>query len=345
MKSRQQKVTIKEVASLAGVSPAVVSRVINNDSSLLIKDETRKKVLRAVNKLQYKPDFLARGLRTKKSGMIGLMLIDFTNPFAGQLIRGAQEALVPSGKFCMTCETKEEESVSKQWIELLQERQVEGLIIATVKESDSIISLLEKYNFKYVMATRRAQNSKAPSVLYDTYKGMTLAMEHLIQLGHTRIAHITGHLKTTPGELRIKAYLDSLASHGLPIRDEYIVQANFLANSGGDAMNKLLYLKEKPTAVVACNDAVAISAIQSIKEAGLIIPRDISIVGFHNIPYSTYVDPPLTTIDTRTADVGYEAAKVLIDMINGKKPETPEKMIDVDFIIRSSTAQVPDPGR
>jgi DNA-binding LacI/PurR family transcriptional regulator len=337
MKVKQQKSTIKEVASLAGVSPAVVSRVINNDSSLLIRDETRNNVLQAVKKLQYKPDFLARGLRTNKSGMIGLMLIDYTNPFAGQLIRGAQDALVQSGMFCMTCETKEEESVSKKWIELLQERRVEGLIIATVKESDPIIDLLEKYNFKYVMATRRAHNSKAPSVLYDTYQGMTLAMEHLIELGHTRIAHITGHLKTTPGELRIKAYSDAHKEHGLTVRQEYVVQANFLANSGGDAMANLLKLKEIPTAVVACNDAVAISAIQSIKEFGLKIPRDISIVGFHNIPYSLYVDPPLTTIDTHTSEIGNRAAGILLDLIQGKEPGFPNQIINVDFINRSST--------
>jgi LacI family transcriptional regulator len=332
-----KNITIKDVANLCGVSPAVISRVINNDPTLVIKDETRESVLRTVTELDYKPNYMARGLRTKKSGMVGLMLLDFTNPFSGQLIRGVQDALENSGMFCMLCETKEESDVERKWVELLHDRQIEGLIIATAKQNDPIISILEKLNIKYVMATRMTQNSNAPSVLYDTYKGISLAMEHLIKLGHTKIAHITGHINTTPGILRMQAYTDSLKKHGLPVRKEFITQANFLGNSGGEAMKDLLQLKECPTAVIACNDAVAISAIQTMKEAGFVIPRDISIIGYQNIPYSKDVDPPLTTIDTHTAEVGHKAAMMLLDLINGNELENDQVIIDVDLILRSST--------
>lgn len=338
MGNRTKKITIKDVAKLSGVSPAIVSRVINDDPTLVVKNETRESVLRTVQQLDYKPNYLARGLRTKKSGMVGLILVDFTNPFSGQLIRGAQKALVHSGMFCMVCETKEESDIEREWIELLHDRQIEGLIIATLKQYDPIVDFLEKKNIKYVMATRLAQNSNAPSILYDIYKGMCLAMEHLIELGHTRIAHITGHLETNPGLLRMSAYADVLNKHGLPLREEYIAQANFLAESGGKAMKELLMLKKRPTAVVACNDAVAISAVQAIKEAGLVVPNDISIVGFHNIPFSKSANPPLTTIDTRTVEVGYKAAETLLNLINGKELRNNRIVTDVDFVARSSTA-------
>jgi DNA-binding LacI/PurR family transcriptional regulator len=329
---------MKDIAKICGVSPAIVSRVLNNDPKLTIRSDTRESVLKTVKEIQYTPNYMASGLRTKKTGLIGLMLVDFTNPFSGQLIRGTQDALSDSGILCMACETKEQPDLGIKWIEHLYERRIDGLIIATLKEEDTTIELLEKLQIKYVMASRVAMNSSAPSVSCDTYEGMCLAMRHLIELGHTRIAYIEGHVKTGPGAQRKNAYLNTLKQFSLPFHDYYIIEANYSTESGGSAMWELLKLDKIPSAVIACNDAVAISALQAIGNANLKVPDDISIIGFHNISYSSTVNPPLTTIDTKTYEVGYKAAHMLIDLINGKELENRQEKIGVVLIRRSSTA-------
>lgn len=333
-----KKAKIKDVAISAGVSPAIVSRVMNNDPTLVIRDETRKNVLRIATKLMYKPSYLARGLRKNRSGLVGIMLVDFANPFSSELYRAAQETLINNDIMCVFCETREKQDTSSILVKLLNDRQVEGLIIGTVKQKDPIINLLEELDIKYVMASRSSDNSTAPSVQCDFYKGMCLAMDHLIKLGHTHIAHISGHMETTPGLLRMKGYIDSLKKYGIPLREEYIVQADFFYESGGKAMSKLLMLKEIPSAVVGCNDVVAISALKAIQESGLTVPDDISVVGFHNIMYSNIITPSLTTVDTGTYETGRKAAEILIDLINGKEILNKNVLVDANLIVRSSTA-------
>lgn len=332
------KVTLKDVARRAGVSPAIVSRIMNNDPTLMIKDETRQKVLQSVKELAYTPNSIARNLRMQKSGMIGLMIVDISNPFIGEVIRGVQEVVEQSGRFCFLCESRDDPQREAMLIQKMYERQLDGMIICTLKNNDPIISLLEQLNIRYVAATRTVPGLKAPSVTFNHDKSIHLAMEHLIDLGHKKIGYIYGHMYTYSGVTRAAAYKEMLKQNGLPFRRGYMVESHYFAQDGYLAMQKLMNQKERPTAVIACNDVVAISAIRAAKEAGLSIPGDLSIIGYNNIDVSAIVEPNLTTIDTPAYALGVQAAKMLINSINGFPMDESQVVLDTRLIRRESTA-------
>ena len=335
-----KRATIKDVAALAKVSPTVVSRLLSKDSTLSVADSTRERVYTAVEQLSYVPNYMARGLRKHKTDMVGFMIIDCANPFYGEMIRGVQAPLNQRGMFCFLSETLESDKKAFQLVQLYYERQVDGLICATAKEAnDPAIAYMERMGMKYVLVTRSAKESTAPTVMYDIYDGAKCIVEHLIELGHVKIAHLTGQLQSSSSILRLNAYRDVMLRHGLTIREEYIVNTDWLAEDGYTAMRKLLSLKEIPTAVFACNDIVAISAINAVTELGLKVPEDISIVGFNNIKVCANTWPPLTTLESPAYELGKEAAALLIQLIDGDK--TGEKNVTLPhggLIIRRSTA-------
>lgn len=332
------KVTLKDVARNAGVSPAVVSRVMNNDPSLMVKEETRQNVLKAVRDLSYTPNTIARSLRIQKSGVIGLMIVDVSNPFIGEVIRGVQEVVEQSGRFCFLCESRDDSQREAKLVQRMYDQQVEGMIVCTLKNDDPIIELLDRLDVKYVAATRTVPGLTAPAITFNHDKSIHLAMEHLIDLGHTRIGYIYGHMYTHSGVTRAAAYKAMLKQHGLPLRKEYLVESHYFAQDGYLAMQKLMQLPEPPTAIIACNDVVALSAIKAAKEAGLDIPGDLSIIGYNNIDVSAIVHPALTTIDTPAYALGMQAAKTLLNLIDGYPVDEMNVVLDTRLVERESTA-------
>lgn len=338
-KKRAKRPTIKNVAEMANVSPAVVSRLLNKDDSLQILPETRERIMRVVKEIGYRPNPIAKGLRMQKSGMIGLALVDFTNPFYGPLIRGVQEPLNKEGYDCLLGETREDPERAMKLVEFFLDRQVDGMIITTATKEDPVVDYLESVGAKYVQLTRMAKNSRAPYISCDSYNGMRKLMEHLISLGHTRIAHIAGHRGSTTGEQLLKAFHDVMEEHHLPMRDEYIVYADWMAENAGVCMNKLLQCKERPSAVVACNDIVAIAALSVIYEKKLQVPEDIAIAGFNNIQISEVITPKLTTVNFPAYEMGYKASNTLLKMIKDNYIEHAISpiILDTELIIREST--------
>jgi LacI family transcriptional regulator len=269
--------------------------------------------------------------------MIGLMIIDCTNPFYGLLIRGVQESLNARGMLCLISESLEDSARERKLADFYQERQVDGIIVATAKEDDPTIEYLEKMHVKYIQATRRCKFSTAPSVVFDNYKGVKDAIEYLISLGHTHIAHIAGNLHTDAGQIRLKAFYDTMRHHSLPVRDDYVVEAGYIAKESQYAMKALLNIPEIPTAVLACNDVSAISALKVIHEMKLRVPQDISIIGFNNIGMTENTSPPLTTVHTPVFDLGYCASHMLLDLIDGKPIPNRDILLDTSLVIRNST--------
>lgn len=332
-----KRATIRDVAAMAGVTPAVVSRLINNDPDLAILDATKARIYEAVRKTGYKPNPMARGLRRKKTGLIGLIIADFTNPFYGKLIRAIQGSVEQAGFICLVSENAEDPKRTRKLVDLYLERQVEGLILCTATENDTITNYLDSINEKYVLATRKANNSNAPYVGFDNEKGMFQAMEYLIGLGHRRIAHITGYIDTIAAQERLNGYKSGLERHGIPVNDDYIVYGNWTADNINDYIARLMSLPNPPTAIITSNDAVAIPALNVIYELGYRVPEDISLIGFNNIRESANTIPPLTTIESPTEKLGKEIAELLLEVMRSPDPIHKSVAIDTKLIVRGST--------
>jgi DNA-binding LacI/PurR family transcriptional regulator len=336
-----KRVTMQDVAKLAGVSRALVSRVLNGDENLTVRQVTRQKILDASQELHYRPNALARGLRLKHSGMIGLLIPNIGNPFFGAIIKGVSDVMMKNDLLCIICDTFESPETEMRYVQLLDDRQVDGLIVATATIDDKAIKYLEKHGIKFVYATRYSYATSAPFIVVDTYKGFTQATRHLIELGHKRIAHITGNLSTNTGIIALRAFRDEMERNNLTVREDYISSSDYLETTGYNAMCSLLALENMPTAVVACTDSVAINAILAIRKMGLRVPQDISITGYNNIWASSINDPPLTTINAPLYDIGTIAANLLIDLLNKRKSENTQIVLEPKLIVRGSTMKVP----
>jgi len=307
------RTTIKDVAKAAGVHSSTVSRVINRNPN--ISKETAEKVLSTIKKMGYIPNILARGLKTKKIQTIGMLIPDIANPFFAGLARGVEDTANIHGYNVILCNTDDLLSKEKTYIRLLEERQVEGLILATAKIRDNIIGELEKSRFPYVLLSRNIKGIHKNSISIDDIAGGYLATNYLINLGHRNIAHITGPYNTTVAQDRIKGYKKALQDFRVPFNKAYVSEGDFRIKGGYQAMKRFLRLKIPPSAVFTANDLLAFGAIEAIRENGYDVRADFSIVGFDDIRLSSYLSPPLTTIRQPILEMGSMAISKLLERI------------------------------
>ena len=335
-----KKVTIRDVAKLADVTPAVVSRVFNNDENLNIKDETRKNVLNAIKKLQYKPNVVARSLRTHSMNTIGMLIEDIINPFYSQIIKGVQSEADKAGYCLILCDTNDDPISEKRYIKTLHSQFVDGVILCSTYIEDDVVELIEELSMNSVMVNRGSSNSNAPYVKTNEVEGMTEAVDHLIGLGHTKIAYICGPLYAETAVRRMTGYRKALKDADIIYNPQYVIEAMFDEKSGYNACKELLKLNDRPTAICTGNDLMAIGAMRALKEAGLRIPEDISLVGYNNIWVTSLLAPPLTTVETPLFEMGREAFKVLLGLINGDENINYRVTLSNKLIIRESTARL-----
>lgn len=341
--NKKGRITIKDVAELAGVTPAVVSRVFNNDETLNIKDETRKKVLKAMSDLNYKPNTVARSLRTKTVNTIGLIISDINNPFYASIIRGVQVAAEEAGYCMILCDTHDDVETEMKYIAMLKEQFVKGIILSSTFVMDSIIKELKERDIKYVMVNRMTTESDAPYIRTDDIKGEFDAVKYLIGLGHKRIAHIAGPFYADTSIKRIQGYTRALVESGLKYDNRYLIEASrFEEKEGYEACKRLLNNPEikRPTAITTGNDLLAIGATHAIKEAGLKIPDDISLVGYNDIWICEHLNPPLTTVHSPLYEMGKKAFEVLLAMLNGEDDKVERSNIfNSEMVIRESACE------
>lgn len=336
--------TIKDVAKLAGVNPALVSRVVNNDPTLSIRDDTRERIINAISELNYKANSIARSLRMKVSKTIAVIVADISNPYYVEVIKGAQKAASEKGYNLVLFDTEEDAQKERDYIDIIVERCIDGVILTSVYIEDNTIELLKKHNLQYVFVHRTTRSLSGSCVTADDIKGVMLSVQHLAAEGHTKIAHLAGLLYTEPGLQRLEGYRKSLMKYGLEFRSDYVVEAGFNEKGGYNTMKKLLYLDEPPSAVIAANDLVALGAMRAIIEQGLKIPDDISIIGFDDIWVSQKINPPLTTVKYNIYEIGYTAAQMLIKKISKESLESETVIMDVELNIRGSTANYCNQG-
>lgn len=331
--------TILDVARLAGVSTATVSRVINSPDS--VRDQTRKKVHLAMEKCNYKYNALARGFVTKKSNTIGLIIPTISNPVFAESTLGVQEYADQNNIRVILGNSYYKYSQEENLVKVLRESQVDGLIITTTNLRGEILKSLVDDNFPFVLLFSTVKSGPISAVGIDNYRGGYLATEHLISLGHKRIGMVAGNFSMTDRSFhRWHGYKKCLRDNGIPYDKELLVQTDYSLSGGRDSIKKLLSLPFPPTAVFCSNDYIALGAIKGAREAGLTLPDDLSIVGFDDVPTASYMVPALTTIRQPAYEMGQRAAKLLLQMIETKSKPVQDMMAST-LIVRESTTTVP----
>ncbi len=347
---RKQRPTIVDIARRVGVAPMTVSRVVNDSG--YVSREMREKVERAVKELNYHPNGLARSLKRQRTQVVGILLPDIANPFSAELVSGIQETLVERGYSSFISVSERSTTREHAALRALFDHRADGLIVATreTKSGNDFLLRLTEQGLPMVVVGRTLNHPRVDRVTADHWRGGYEAVEHLISLGHRHIGFIGVSPINGAGLRRYQGYLDALRENDLPVDEKLIVgpAAQFgpgysTQDDGFAGMKKLLALKRRPTAVFARNDFTAIGAMCAARDAELRIPEDAAIVGFDNVPLAAYTTPPLTTVDQPTREQGREAARLLLERIEGGAArERREICLECHLVIRQSTSNKKD---
>ena len=330
-------VTMREVAENAGVSIATVSHVING--TRFVSPEVRKRVKNVMQELGYRPNSLARSLRIGESKTIGMIVPDVANQFFADISRQIENISFQQDYSVILCNSDNDVEKQLSYISTLLKKQVDGVIFISAGESSEHLEQLSLSQVPVVVVDRDVALAYADVVLLDNKDAGYKATRHLTDLGHKRIACISGPNDLAPSMLRVEGFKNALADAGITCKKEYIVLGDFLFSGGENAMNTLLNQDPIPTAVFALNDMMAIGAITAIRRAGLHVPQDISIVGFDDIRMASAVSPALTTISQPVEQMAQIAAELLINKIKSKtsKNENQRVLLKAELVIREST--------
>ncbi|MFI6577932.1 LacI family DNA-binding transcriptional regulator [Nocardiopsis sp. NPDC050513] len=339
---RPGRPTLRDVADLIGVHPTTVSRALNPKSRSQVGAETVRRVEKAAKELGYRPNPIALSLRTARSGSVGVVIPDLTNPFFPPIVRGVEAALEPRGYDAWIVNTDNDPDRERARIESLRSRRVEGLIIATAQLDHPLLRELHDEGVRMVLVNRKVSAPAIPCVTPDDAAGIELAVRHLAGLGHTRVAHVAGPGHTSTGRTRARAFRHAVRDLGLDDDPAPVAEAaSWTEAAGADALRGLLDRGPLPTAVVAGNDLLAFGCYDVFAERGLSCPGDVSLVGFNNMPFLDKLHPPLTTVGVPHHDLGAEAARMLLDSIEEPAHRPRSLLLPVDLVVRGSTAPPP----
>lgn len=330
--------TMKDVAQAAGVSVTTVSHVINE--TRYVSEDLRARVLQAMEELSYHPNILARSLRQGITHTIGLIVPDNSNPFFAEIARVAETVGFENDYSVILCNSDKNVERESAYINVLIAKQVDGVIFIAAGSEQQHLRELAAQGIPVVVADREVPQELADVVLVNHEQGGYDATGHLITLGHRRIACIAGPSPLTPSADRVRGYRRALREAGIPIEEELVVRCTESYLGGETAMAQLLRLDELPTAVFTYNDVTAIGALRAIRNAGLQVPKDLSIVGFDDISLASAVVPALTTVAQPIADLATLATELLIARIQNSEEYEPGQRIvlDTKLVVRESCA-------
>lgn len=318
-------ITIKDIAREVNVSVSTISRVLNNKPD--VSEETKIKVEKAIKKLGYNPNRIARGLVLRKTNSIGLVIPDINNPFFPEIIKGVERTAKKLGYSLILCNTDNDKKEERESISLLRSKQVDGMILSLSLENKAVLKGLEKEKFPIVQIDRQIKDSIYPAVTIDNKRSAYIATEYLIKQGHKKIGHITGDLSTETAINRLNGFKLALKEHNITVKKEWILEGDYSKESGKEMMEKIIKLEDRPTAIFFANDLMAFGAYETIFEYNYRIPEDFSIMGHDNIEITSFVKPGLTTMDQPKYRLGEIAAKKLISMIENRDEKALQNVI------------------
>ena len=330
--------TIHDVAKRAGVAPITVSRVINNSG--YASEKTRRRVEAAVAELGYVPSGPARSLRIKRTDSIALVLTDITNPFFTTVARGVEDAASEAGYTVTFCNTDEDETKEQKNLDLLLRQQVDGILLVPAMSKPDAVSYIRGHNVPVVVLDRRMPDSWADVVRCDSEGGAYKLVRYLLDLGHQRIAILTGPQGTSTADDRLAGYLHAMSEAGVPVEDGWVRRGFFNQASGYEMAAQILDQEPRPTAVFAANNFIAIGAMKAFQVAGLSVPEDMAVAGFDDLPEALVMDPFLTVAAQPAYEMAQEATRLLLARISGEAPEAPKEIVlPTILIIRQSTGE------
>jgi len=328
-------VTIRDVAREAGVSPTTVSYVING--TRLVSKETRAKVLEAIEKLDYRPNTVARSLRSKKTYTVGLVVCDLKNPFFAEVLQGIEEYLNERGYTLLVIDTDYDVREEEKAMEILLGKQVDGVIAVLGSEENKGLKAFEERNAPVVLLDKRARAEKwADTVLVNNKEGSQRLIEYVLSLGYRRIGIIAGPLNTTTGRERLEGYLEALRKFSVPKDEKLVGIGDFRRDSGYSITLDFLSLSSPPEVIYACNNLMCLGAMEALRDRGFRIPEEIGLVVFDDLPWFRFTDPPLTAISQPSFRLGEVAAKLLFERMRGRRRKPKEVILDVHMEIRQS---------
>lgn len=327
---------IRMVSKLAGVSVATVSRALQKPE--VVSERTRKKVEEAVREAGYKPNMMARNFRSKKSYAILVLVPDFSNPFFSKVISGIQAAAKAKGYNILLGNTMGDKDLEYEFANLLQTNQADGIIQLSASFPLPADEQSGDNPLPIVNCCECVRDDSMPTVTLDNEGAAEAMVEHLISLGHKRIAAMMGPVDSPLTDKRLSGYKTALQKARLPLDDALLVNGDYTMESGVKAAADLLALETPPTAVFCFNDEMAIGAISHIKQSGQKVPEDIAIAGFDDLDVSHYTDPPLTTIKQPNRRFGAAAIDLLFELMEGKSCSDRHRTLPYELVIRQSTA-------
>jgi LacI family transcriptional regulator len=330
-------ITIRDVAREARVSIATVSHVINN--TRYVSDELSKRVHLAMKKLGYHPNGIARSLKKKRTYTIGMIMPDNSNPFFAEVALGIEMKSFDLSYNVIFCNTNSDVQKESTYLDLLLKKRVDGIVFVSSGSNINSIKFIKSQKIPIIVVDREIKGLEVDSVLVDNLSGGYQATKHLLNLGHKIISCISGPSLITPSSERIEGYKKALMEASLEIDEKLILMGDFQFEGGYKSAKKLLRMKRTPTAIFACNDLMAIGAICAIKEEGLSVPKDISVVGFDDIALASFFNPKLTTVIQPKYIMGKLAANMLIERIRNKEMAPRRKLLKTELIIRESTSR------
>ncbi|MFJ7199420.1 MULTISPECIES: LacI family DNA-binding transcriptional regulator [unclassified Streptomyces] len=312
--------SIKDVAAQAGVSVATVSRVLNSHPS--VSPDARTRVLAAVDALGYRPNAVARSLRTDQTRTLGLVISDVLNPYFTELARFVEEEARALGYSVIIGNADERPELQDHHVRTLLDRRIDGLLVSPADGDSPLMADVARAGTPMVFVDRWMPGVDVPVVRADGRLAIRDLVAHLHALGRRRLAIIAGPAATTTGNERVEAFREALRAYGLVLPDAYIGQGDFQADSGRRVTERFLALPEPPEVVFAADNLMALGALDAIRAAGLRVPQDIGLAAFDDIPWFVHTAPPITAIAQPTGELGRAAVRALVDIVEGRSPQS-----------------------
>jgi LacI family transcriptional regulator len=330
--------TLRDVAAAAGVHPATASRALNLDTRVLVNADTARRVLDAATELRYRPNPIARGLKTSRSFTVGVVVPDLRNPLFPPIARGIEERLEPAGYTSLLANTDNDPERERLSFDALRARQVDGYITASARREHPLLEELAANGRPLVLANRRTDDEGLASVVPDDRDGMCQAVAHLAALGHRRLAHLAGPSDLSTGVHRHEGFVQGMRAAGLAVDADLVVAGGgFTEAEGARLCRELLARRARFTAVLAGNDLLALGCIDALRDAGLDCPGDVSVVGFNDMDWSARFSPPLTTVRVPHQRLGMAAADLLLERLVDPHAEVRHVVLPVQLVVRGST--------
>jgi LacI family transcriptional regulator len=333
--------TLRDVAALAGVNPSVVSRVLNADPTLKITDATRERVMVAVQRLGYRPNALARGLRLATTSAIGLVLPEVSNPVYGPIVVGAERRAAEAGYVLVLGSGADAVTTEASFARLLHEGRVDALLVASATVEDELLRDLAR-GAAPVLAVNRRIPGAVGSIVVDDAAGARMATEHLVELGHRRITHVAGPPAMDTTARRQAGYEEAMRAAGLEPR---VVAGRGWDARSGYAVAGTAFRQRSMTALFVANIMAAIGVIRSARERGLEVPRDLSVVALHDSPVAEFFEPPLTIVQLPLERLGRAAVELVLERIDGSPPRDVLLADPPRLLVRGSTGSLRQTGR